>query len=214
MKSTDELIAKLSRDLAPVSSVTGITTKALLWLLASAALSILAIHLYGPLRPGALQQLLNHPRFLLEILFGAATIVVLTLAGFRSAIPGMSSRRLGWIGLAMLSLWLISYGIGLASPAMEPSMLGKRDHCIYEVLLLGTPTALFGTYLCTRWYPLEPVELGWRCGVAAGLIPALYMQVACMYDPAHALTAHMSPALILGAGCAALAWGLTKRKKR
>jgi hypothetical protein len=213
MKPTDELISELSRDLAPVSPVTGITTRALLWLLASAAFSIVAIHASGALRPGALQQLLHHPRFLLEILLGVASIMLLALAAFRSAIPGVSSRRLARVGLAVLSLWLLNYGIGLVSPALEPSMLGKRDHCLVEVLLFGTPSALLAMYLCARWYPLEPVALGLRCGLAAGLIPALYMQIACMYDPAHALIAHMLPALIVGAGCALLAWVLARLKK-
>jgi hypothetical protein len=34
-----------------------------------------------------------------------------------------------------------------------------------------------------------------RCGLAAGLIPALYMQIACMYDPGHILLFHILPGL-------------------
>jgi hypothetical protein len=46
-------------------------------------------------------------------------------------------------------------------------------------------------------------------GFSAGLISALIMQLACMYDPLHGLLFHFIPALLLGA----LGWLLSDRIK-
>lgn len=206
MKTTDELIGQLASELKPVTPVTGTCARSLLWLALSTVFALLAIHWYGPIRPGAIQQLLTHPRFLLEILLGSATIVVLALAGFRAAIPASSTPRLAYAGLVMLALWLASYLVGIISPALEPSMLGKREHCVIETFVYGLPPALLGIVVCARLYPLDPAAMALRVGLAAGLIPALYMQLACMYDPVHALTLHMFPGILVGLGCAGLVW--------
>ena len=213
MKTTDELISQLASELEPVKPVKDTSARSLVWLGLSTVFALLAIHWYGPIRPGALQQLLTHPRFMLEILFGGATIAVLALAGFRSAIPAASAPRLAFVGLVMLALWLASYLVGIVSPAVEPSMLGKREHCVFETFLYGLPPAVLGIVVCLRLYPLNPGVTALRIGLAAGLIPALYMQIACMYDPVHALTLHMLPGILLGLGCAGLVW-LVERRQR
>ena len=44
-------------------------------------------------------------------------------------------------------------------------------------------------------------------GLAAGSLPALMMQIACMYSPEHILAFHIGPALaVAGAGAALGAW--------
>jgi hypothetical protein len=46
--------------------------------------------------------------------------------------------------------------------------------------------------------------------LAAGMLPALYMQLACMYEPSHILAFHIFPGLLMvlaGAAIAAL-WRL------
>lgn len=212
MKNTEELIAELAQDLEPVVPVSGVGLRSLLWLAMSTLFAVLAIHWYGPVRPGATQQLLDYPRFLLEIGFGAATIGVFAVAAFRAAIPGLSGTRLAWVGGTMLTLWLVSYVAGIASPALEPSMLGKREHCVFETFLYGMPPALAGIWLCSRLYPLDNAAVALRVGLAAGLIPALYMQIACMYDPVHALTLHMLPGILVGLVCAAVAWLMARRE--
>ena len=36
----------------------------------------------------------------------------------------------------------------------------------------------------------------WR-GLVAGMLPALYMQIACMYTPLHILKFHIAPGLMV-----------------
>ena len=53
-----------------------------------------------------------------------------------------------------------------------------------------------------------------RVGLVAGPVPALYMQIACMYDPVHALTLHMLPGILVGVGCAGICWLSVRRKRK
>ena len=197
MNDRDALIAQLSSDLQPVKPArVGVMT--LLWLVLSAAWVMAMTHLTGELRPGALHQLHDHPHFGLETAAGLLAIVLLATVGFRSATPGALSRPLLWLGILVLCAWLASYVVGLASPALEPSMLGKREHCMSETLMFGLPPALLGVLLARRLYPLDGSRTALLLSLGAGMMPALYMQLACMYDPSHILQFHILPGLAVG----------------
>ncbi len=206
MNDRDALIAQLSSGLETVKP-TPLGPMTLLWLLLSGAWVIGAIHVTGTLRPGALQQLAQHPHFLLETLTGVLAIGLLGLIGFRSAAPGALSRPLLGVALALLGVWLSSYVAGFVSPALEPSMLGKRDHCMSETLLFGLPPAVLAMFMARRLYPLDGSRTALLLSLAAGMMPALYMQLACMYEPSHILRLHILPGLLvalLGLGAVTL----------
>ena len=74
MNKHDDLIASLSRDLAPVSPAPNVNTLAIAWFLMSAIYVVAVTHLFGPIRTGAYAQLFSEPRFLLESLLGIAAI--------------------------------------------------------------------------------------------------------------------------------------------
>ena len=92
-----------------------------------------------------------------------------------------------------MALWLAQYMLGLVSPALEPSSLGKRDHCYLETMAYSLPPILVALFLVRRLYPLRFVRTAMTLGLVAGMLPALYMQLACMYDPAHILPFHLGP---------------------
>jgi hypothetical protein len=198
VKEGTSLIDHLAADLAPVSRAgRGLGPGILLWLgLSTAYVAMLSSYL-GPLRPGALEQLLTHPRFLFECLLGVIAIIIVAQAGFRSAIPGAASRGLAIAAIAVTVLWLLNYPLGFVSPALEPSMLGKRHHCYIETLFLALPPALAAVYWQRRLYPLRPLYSAATVGFAAGMIPALYMQIACMYAPGHILLWHILPGALV-----------------
>ena len=213
MNNHDELIASLSRDLAPVSRAPDVNGLALAWFLLSAAYVVVVAHLLGPIRPGAFSQLASEPRFLLETLMGLLAIAWASLVAFRAAVPGALTRRFATIGLVLMSLWLAQYVFGLVSPALEPSTLGKRGHCYLETMIYALPPILIALFFARRLYPLRYIRTSMSIGLAAGMLPALYMQLACMYEPAHILTLHVLPGLamvLIGAAIAAL-WRLQRR---
>lgn len=205
MTDRDDLIASLSAGLPAVKPVANTGVLAAIWLIVSALWVVGVTHFFGPLRPGALEQLGSEPRFLFESLTGVAAIAWISLLAFKAAIPGALSRRFAVIGALLMVLWWGSYLVGLVIPALEPSMLGKRAHCFVETLVYSVPPILLGLFMLRRLYPLQPVRTGMAVSLAAGMLPALYMQLACMYAPDHILLFHMLPGLAMVLAGAALA---------
>lgn len=210
MNAHDKLIASLSRDLKPVSPAPNVNALGLAWCLLSAGFVVVLTHLAGPIRPGALSQLISEPRFLMESLVGATAILWVSMTAFRTAIPAALTKAFAAVGAVLMSLWLAQYLFGLIDPALEPSTLGKRDHCYLETMAYSLPPILVALLLIRRLYPLNFVRTSMRVGLAAGMLPALYMQLACMYEPLHILSLHVLPGLamvVVGAAAAAL-WPL------
>ncbi|WP_075999503.1 NrsF family protein [Pseudohalioglobus lutimaris] len=198
MKEGSSLIDKLTDDLQPVRPVgRGLGLGILLWFCLSTAYVVTTSSLLGPIRPGVLDQLLAHPRFLLETLLGVAAIAILAQAGLRSAVPAALPRHWLLFTLGVTLLWLLNYPLGFFSPSLEPSMLGKRPHCYLETLILALPPALAAIYWQNRLFPLKPLQSAAIAGLAAGMIPALYMQIACMYAPGHILMWHILPGALM-----------------
>ena len=127
MNAQEELIASLSRDLIPVRPAPNVTVMAVLWILVSAGFVVIMTYLVGPIRPGALYQLVTEPSFLIETLLGVAAIVWVATVAFRAAVPAALSRTFAAVGLVLMSLWLGQYLFGLVDPTLEPSALGKRN---------------------------------------------------------------------------------------
>ena len=208
MGRRDELITDLSRDLHPVRRAPKVNRLASAWFGLGAAFVVTVTWLVGPVRPGAFSQLLAEPRFLLETLLGVAAIFWTGLLAFRSAVPAALTRRFAVAGAVLMLSWLAQYVFGLVDPALEPSELGKRGFCSLEVMAYSTPLIVVALFMVRRLYPLSFVRTALSVGLAAGMMPALYMQLACMYEPTHILSFHVLPGLsmALAAAAVALAW--------
>ena len=212
-KPREVLIDELVAQATPVARPGRTDRDAFRWLGAAAALAILALIVSSPWRAGALVQLLETPRLLAESLLGVAAIISLGRAAFRSGIPSVTpiARQIRW-PLALLALWVATYAYGLIDPALPVSMSGKRAHCWLEALVLGAPGLALGCYALRRLWPLHGVWSGTLLGLAAGAMPALAMQFACMYAPLHILLFHLLPGLALG-GIGALVGALALRPR-
>ena len=73
-----------------------------------------------------------------------------------------------------------------------------------------------GLILVRRFYPLKPMRTAMSIGLAAGMLPALYMQIACMYEPSHILSYHILPGMIMVVVSMAIAaiWQLRRPSAR
>jgi len=203
----ESLISDLSSNLAPVSPPPNINRLAIAWFALSAIYVVAVTQLFGPIRPGAITQLSTEPRFLLETVLGVAAILWFSLLAFRSAIPAALTRQFAAAGLVLMALWLAQYVVGFISPALEPSKLGKRNYCYFETMVYSLPVILAGLFFVRRLYSLRPVRTAMSISLAAGMLPALYMQLACMYEPAHILAFHILPGLLMvGVGAGIAAW--------
>jgi hypothetical protein len=198
VRSRSELIREISQQPAPDTRLRGPFQLALLWWCGAWIVVVAATLAVQPMRPGFIGQLLASPRFAIETLLGFTAGGVAILTAFALGIPGWGSHR-RWMALclALLAFWASTYIYGLVNPALEPSMSGKRPHCFVEVLIYGAPILAAGLWLLRRLAPLDRWSAGVATGVAAGVIPGLLMQLACIYIPSHILTFHIAPAMAL-----------------
>lgn len=212
MNKYDKLITDLSSGLAAVSPPTNINRLAGTWFLISAICVVAITHLVNPIRPGAFSQLAMEPRFLMETTLGALAILWVSLLAIRSAVPAALSRQFAIVGIVLMALWLAQYVIGFVSPALEPSELGKRPYCYIETMVYALPVIAAGLILVRRFYPLKPTRTAISVGLTAGMLPALYMQIACMYEPSHILSYHVLPGMVMVAVSVAIAaiWRLRR----
>jgi hypothetical protein len=194
MNRQEQLIAKLTAGLTPVKPAPPPLRVAGLWWLGSWLFVIVVTLLTGPLRPGAFVQVVTHAQFAAESLVGLLAAALIAAWAFESSIPGTRRSGLLHIGLIAGALWLIAYVVGLEYPALEPSMAGKRADCVLQTLLFAGPPVVAGIWLTHRYYlPLAPLRSTALVGLAGAMLPALFMQFACMYDPAHILSYHILP---------------------
>lgn len=200
------LIRRLASDLRPVPPALSPLLMAGLWWLCTWVFVVAVTLTLAPLRPGALVQLATEGRFALESLVGLSAGGCLAVYAFADSIPGYDRRPFLVIGLGLASVWVMSYVAGLEYPAMIPSMEGKRAECFLETLLYSAPPALAGWWLSRRYYVLAPVRNTALLTLAAAMVPALFMQIACMYDPAHILSHHILPIPLIVALAAAIQW--------
>jgi hypothetical protein len=199
-ESRHDLIKGLVADLQPVNRP-GNITRPFAWWLASALIYGCAIVLAtGGWRAGAFEAFRSSPAIGLEVLIAITAIVLLAHAAFRSAIPDALPRwRRFALPLALVGAWVLFYVIGLSYPAIPPSMLGKREHCFLQTLLFSLPSFAVLLWLVRGLMPLWPRTTAAAAGGAAAAIPAILMQLACMYDPLHALLYHLTPVFMVAA---------------
>lgn len=206
------LIENLSMNVLPVSSRNNILLPAVLWFLTS-WVYVIALSLYlGPLRGGALESLITSPQFAIESFVGFISGALFCIIAFQESIPGLRHKWLIHLSYFCAILWISCYVVDLSFPALEPSRLGKRAHCVLEAYLYSLPPLIGGYILIYRRFPLDCIRAGLFLGISAGMLPALFMQFACMYEPSHILTHHLAPALIVIAAGALLGFMFNKLK--
>lgn len=205
MSDRAQFIEGLVSEAKPVGPYRAPGFLALLWL-AISWVSVVAVTLFvAPLRPGAFGQLIASPHFAIEsllgLLAGAVAIRTALVLGFPRAVP-VRTEIIGAVALPLM--WIALQTAGLWSPALDPSMAGKREFCACETLLYGTPPMLAGLWLLRRCAVFQRIWAGALVGAAAGAVPGLLMQFACMYVPEHILTHHLAPAVGLALAGAVL----------
>lgn len=172
--------------------------RALLWFVLAFIVSAGLMHSVQAFRPGFAEQLAHHPFFLIEILSGLLLAPLGAYLALVHTIPGERISRKAVIGFGLLLLaFVVSLAAGFSHFAPESTPVGARHACWKEVIVYGTACLLIFGLLVRRGVVRFSWTLGLLYGLLAGVVPAALMQLACMYDPMHALTFHYLPGLIL-----------------
>ena len=212
MSQTQRIIRGLVDELKPTGRPPVVGRVALTWWFISLLVTATVMALVHPYRPGFAEQLAAYPRFTLEILLGLAACAGFAYAAFASGIPDLRSQwRRARVPLILLSAWTCLFVFALFAPVLAPSMAGKRPFCFLEIIVYAAPLTIIGLLLVRRMLPLNPAGTGALMGFAAGLLPALLMQLACMHEPVHNITWHLLPTLGAGGVGAVLGYWLLRK---
>jgi len=194
-----DLLDALVADLRPVRPAAPWLRAMLSWCLVSWAIVGGIILMSGPLRDGAVADLMASPRLAVELALGFAAGLAGIWAGLELGVPGgPSARRLWTPPLLLFGAWILMIGYGLIQPSGPATMDGKRLHCFLQTLLVSVPPYSVALYFLRGRITHAQTRAGILVGTAAAAIPALWMYLACQAEPLHVLTFHLSPILIVG----------------
>ena len=198
-----QLIDLLVRDLEPVRPAPSWQSATGGWLAASWLIVGTLILATGSLHADVLARLIEQPLVGAGVILGILTGVGAIAAGLELAVPGAppAGRLLAVPGLllaAWLGVLLIDLSHGHGSGALEQmSNAPHRLLCPMQTLLFALPPLAIALVQLDRRVPVASPLAGAVVGLAAGLVPAVWMQLACIADPLHTLTHHLSPVLLL-----------------
>lgn len=167
------------------------------WLVALLAnASVMAwVQLY---RPHFLTDLLTYPRFSLEILSAFILGSFLIYRSFIALIPGANAPTwVNRIGVLSAFLFIATLVVSFKDASPPASTTGARAYCVEEVFIYGLVSVISLIYFIRKTNFKVSLDKFWIMGLAAGLIPATLMQMACMYGPMHSLLLHYGPILLV-----------------
>jgi hypothetical protein len=152
---TNALIQQLAGTAAPVRRLAPPWRRAAIWFAISIPYAV-AVILVQPLDFGLWQM---DARFLIEQIATAATAVTAAIAAFCSIVPGFD-RRLLWLPLAPLAVWLAALGEGCLQDWLHLGSAGLQVRpdwgCLPGAIMIGTIPAIVIVVMLARGAPLVP----------------------------------------------------------
>lgn len=200
-----KFIDDIVNDLQPRKAVQAPNKIFFIWTVTNFLFVFGAMYYSGSMRPGWIEDLVDKPQYLLELLLGVG---ISTLAGyflFHHAIPGdkEAEEKRRFLPVLLLAVLTLSLTISLFSGTQDTS--GHfRMNCIYQMLVFSIPPLLVLLYHLKRSAPLNLYYVGFLAGLAAIAPFATAMHIACSLDPKHILIWHLSPVLVVALATAAV----------
>lgn len=194
----EPLIRALSNGLVASRRLAPPGRRALLWLLAAAALAVV-IGSRSDLAAAWLRLGHEHAMWLAAI-GSTLTACLAALAAFHTAVPGRS-RLWAAAPLPAMLLWLGASGMGclrawLAPGAATPTLYQERS-CLIFIVLVSLPLSLLATAMLRRARPLRPGLTAALGGLAAAAAAATLLDLFHPYDAAWTDVAVQAIAVVL-----------------
>lgn len=203
---TEELIAELSRGLAPVPRLPGPCALAMRWLAIAVIIVALAVACFG-LRPDLAARLAAGPD-LRQMAVAGLTGVLAAIAAFQLSFPDRDPR---WalLPLPAFTVWLADLGWGclqdFARLGPEGLQLAPSFPCLGFIFGFGLPLSLAMAWLGRHAAPLRPMPVAALGGLAAASIANVGLVLTHHLDAAlEALVWHGLAVLVTVAAAALL----------
>lgn len=175
---TEQLIADLARNVAPVQPLGRPWRRTLVWAVGTALYLALLIAVMSPRSDLGLRM--ADPRFMLEQLAALLTGLTAAAAAFATAIPGYR-RDVVLVPLACLALWVAIVGAGAVQDVRAAGVVFRGDwQCIATVLAGAALPAAMMAFMIRRAAPVRPYATAALAVLAAAGLGNLG---ACLFHP-------------------------------
>ena len=198
-RGLDDVVARLSADLAPVRRLPSPPVRAACWV--GVAVALAAVLALSCDLPALGRRMTVAPDMWLAVASSTATAVLAALAAFELSVPGRSAR---WALLPMptLLLWMAASGLGClrtwAVPGTGGAALGEARHCLMHIVMLSVPLMAVMAVMVRRACPLRPNLTALVSGLAIAAASATLLNFDHPYDAsATDLAAHLLAVLIV-----------------
>ncbi|RYB03313.1 NrsF family protein [Lichenibacterium ramalinae] len=198
----DDVVARLSADLAPVRRLPSPPVRAACWIGIAAVLAA-GLALSCDL-PALGRRLMVAPDMWLAVLASTTTAVLAALAAFELSVPGRSAR---WALLPVpaLVLWMSASGLGCLRTwtmpdggGMGEGGMGEARHCLLNIVLISVPLMAVMAVMVRRACPLRPNLTALVSGLAIAAASATLLNFDHPYDASAVdLAAHLVAVLIV-----------------
>lgn len=180
---TDDLIRRLSQDVAPVRRVTPPMQAALRWLALAVAVVAAGVLLSGVRHDLEHQLMLMHER--VNLLAALATGAAAAVAAFHLALPDRSDR---WalLPLPFAAFWISGLGWGCVAEFAEvgwPAM-GTSFGCMRFIIGFGVPLTLGMLWMTRHAARIRPGPVACLAGLAAAALASVGVSLVHHIDAA------------------------------
>ena len=204
---TEDLIAQLAADAAPVRRLRSPSRRLAGWLIAALVATAAGVLLFGVRSDVA--DAAASPRLVAWFALTVGTAVAAAAAALVLGVPGLDrSPAARWLPIVLLLGWSAALaGALVASGEALPRLAAMPVHqlCVIQIALLAMMPAAASFVLLRRAAPLRG---HWASGLAAlsGLaLGAAGTQLLCpLNDPAHQLVGHVAPVALAALATAAV----------
>jgi hypothetical protein len=177
---TQQLIADLVTQLAPVRPLRSPVVRASIWFAAMTALAVAFI-----LHPGRSALRTTYAMTDVELWSMLATAVLGVLAAFELSIPG-SSQRWIWAPVIPLIVWIASSGHSCYQLWREGVPIGpiptESPHCFMFIVLVSIPLAAALLWMLRRARPITPLPVAFTGGLGVAAASAFLLQFFHPFD--------------------------------
>ena len=193
----ESFIKGLSELCKPVRPLPRPSVRGAVWSVVALVVAVGLTWMVQPFRPGFMEQLATHPVFVAEVVSGLLLVPLTAYALLVLSVPGGRVPVSVIVLLSFLAtVFLFCQPLAFAGLAPESTMVGKRAACWLEVIIYGTILLALIHWFLRKAMP----RFGWRgriaTGLCAGLLPAVLMEIACLYEPHHQVHYHYLPMLV------------------
>jgi hypothetical protein len=181
VRTTDQLIARLSAEAGPVTRLRHPMVRAALWLCAAALGASAVVYAIADL-PMFMARA-RDPRQMVELAATLATGILAILAAFEMSLPDRS-RAWAFLPTPALLTWVGTAGLGCLESWMQgtPTDMAETAECFAVIVATSVPLGLALSWMLLRAKPLAPAAVAAMGGLGVAGIAAFLLQFFHPFD--------------------------------